>query len=49
MKAVALNRVFYVERLLELGADPDVKDERGRTAKDYGNMYESFESLDLLS
>lgn len=48
MKAVALNRTFYVEKLLQLGADLDKKDNRGMTAKDYGNFYESFDALDIL-
>ena len=39
MKAVALNRVFFVEKLIELGVDEDLRDNRGRTAKDYGKMY----------
>lgn len=36
MKAVALNRTFYVEKLIELGADKLLKDNRGMTAQDYG-------------
>lgn len=48
MKAVALNRVYYTEKLLELGADPALTDNRGMTAKDYGELYDSFDALDLL-
>lgn len=42
MKALALNRSHYVERLLDLGVDVDKKDNRGMTAKDYGTFYESY-------
>lgn len=49
MKAVALNRVFYVQRLLDLGADKNLTDHRGMTAKDYGELYESYDSVDLLN
>ncbi len=48
MKAVALNRVYYVERLLELGADTEVKDHRGRDALWYGRFYQAWEAVDLL-
>ena len=39
MKAIALNRKFYVEKLLELGVDKTIKDKNGRTAEDYGKLY----------
>ena len=42
MKAVALNRLFFVEKLIELGADKDLKDDIGRTAADYGELYQNF-------
>lgn len=49
MKAVALNRTFYVEKLLGLGADPTIKDNRGMSALDYGTLYDSFESIDMIN
>lgn len=48
MKAVALNRVFYVEKLLELGADKNLRDNRGMSAMDYGLLYESYDAVDQL-
>jgi ankyrin repeat protein len=48
MKAVALNRVFYVEKLIKLGVDRSKRDNRGMSAMDYGLLYESFDSIDLL-
>lgn len=48
MKAVALNRVYYVQKLVEMGAEKGLKDNRGMTAQDYGELYESYDALDLL-
>ena len=49
MKAAALNRIHYLERLIELGAELDIKDNRGKTALDYAKMYESLEAMDILN
>lgn len=49
MKAVALNRVFFVQKLIEFGADKDIKDNNGRTANAYGEMYQNYQVMDLLS
>lgn len=49
MKAVALNRKFYVQKLLEMDVDKNLTDNRGMTAKDYGELYESYDALDLLN
>lgn len=48
MKAAGLNRAFYVERLLALGADKDLCDNKGRKAEDYARLYENYEIQDLL-
>lgn len=48
MKAMALNRVYYVERLLDLGANLEAKDNRNMSAMDYGQLYDSFDAVDLL-
>lgn len=39
MKAAALNRVFFFDRLISLGADLNQKDNRGRTALDYAILF----------
>jgi len=31
-----------------LGADPAIKDNRGMSALDYGTLYDSFESIDMV-
>ncbi len=36
MKAIALNRTYFIEKLVEFGADKEIKDNNGRTAIDYG-------------
>ncbi len=42
MKAVALNRTFYIEKLIELGVDKDLKDNKGRTAAGYAEFYQNY-------
>ena len=42
MKAVALNRSFYIEKLIELGVDKDLKDNKGRTAESYAEYYQNY-------
>jgi ankyrin repeat protein len=49
MKAAALNRVYFVEKLLQLGANKHLKDNRGMTALDYGILYDSFDSIDKIN
>jgi len=39
MKAAALNRAFFFEKLLELGARVDMTDRKGRNAEFYAKMY----------
>lgn len=48
MKAVALNRIYYVQKLIKLGADQTLRDNRGMSAADYGQFYQSVDSLDIL-
>ncbi len=48
MKAAALNRTFYAQKLIELGVKVDAKDPRGRDAAFYAQMYENFELADML-
>ena len=39
MKAAALNRGYFFEKLLELGAKVDTTDRKGRNAEFYAKMY----------
>lgn len=48
MKAAGLGRKYYVEELLRLGANRDLKDKEGKTALDYANLFEQYEVLDIL-
>jgi len=48
MKASGLNRMYYVEKLIELGAKADLKDKNGRTALDYANLYDWHDIVERL-
>lgn len=48
MKAAGLGRKYYVEELLKLGADKNIKDKDGKTALDYANLFEQYDVLDIL-
>ena len=48
MKAAGLNRLFYVDRLLQLGAKVDTTDPRGRNAAFYARLFHYYEVADML-
>jgi len=43
MKAAGLGRVFFFERLLDLGAKIDKTDNKGRNAEFYARLYRNEE------
>ncbi|MGV3696114.1 ankyrin repeat domain-containing protein [Flavobacterium sp.] len=48
MFAARYNKADIVKYLLEKGADKDIKDERGNTAKKYAENSKSVEALEFL-
>lgn len=48
MAASRQKNSYYFSRLVELGADPNIKDERGKTVHEYLKHYGNFELLELL-
>lgn len=48
MKASGIGRLWYVEELLKLGADPSLRDSDGKTAMDYASQLEQDEVVELL-
>ena len=48
MKAAGLNRQFYIDRLLEMGAKVDTTDPRGRNAAFYARLFNFNEVGEML-
>ena len=48
MRAVSLGRTFMVEKLLEAGADPSIKDKKGWDSFYRASFYEQEDIYDIL-
>ena len=49
MKAAAQGNIYFMEKLIDLGADRRAKDFEGRTAQEYASVFGEYEAAEFLA